>query len=521
MLDSKNILLDVGRGSAPDSTGVAENTQDPAAENPSAFSTVFGHAAATLKVAKSGNDLPPSAADKKPVAQTPSPDSSMISRTLKGGTSLIIGGDEPTDEGLVAFARAQGMDPDMLGLMTAKPHKVNQHEAQYQAAAANMPVDSGNSSNLTDHSRLQFSANLTETPSAVISARETDNKQISKPKGIANQLAMPALEKPLAISVEASQLVDRSVLRSGQLTSQPVKQELSIPKITSVDTGSKKIADPRVAGEVEKNLTIKAETLSSNDKLGGANKVLSPTASQDGASKLVIAPKIAEALIAKAKDRQHLPATKVEPIILSVDKAGLIPLPTSAAAGATGAVVAPIFVEGPTAATQTATLAEQVTDRQSDDPRQDLLRRQDDYMQLSRQLADALGKRLTAQIQQGSWRVEMDLHPKTLGRIEVQLEMKNGEIEARFLTANAATRDLINEGMPRLREAFQEHGTETAYVDVGTANQGFSDGKSTASEDADKGASDRLTAASDDIDGATENRHAGLASDEDGLNILV
>lgn len=142
-------------------------------------------------------------------------------------------------------------------------------------------------------------------------------------------------------------------------------------------------------------------------------------------------------------------------------------------------------------------------------------------MQLSRQLADALGKRLTAQIQQGSWRVEMDLHPKTLGRIEVQLEMKNGEIEARFLTANAATRDLINEGMPRLREAFQEHGTETAYVDVGTANQGFSDGKSTASEDADKGASDRLTAASDDIDGATENRHAGLASDEDGLNILV
>jgi flagellar hook-length control protein FliK len=75
--------------------------------------------------------------------------------------------------------------------------------------------------------------------------------------------------------------------------------------------------------------------------------------------------------------------------------------------------------------------------------------------------------------------------------------------------------------MPRLREAFQEHGTETAYVDVGTANQGFSDGKSTASEDADKGASDRLTAASDDIDGATENRHAGLASDEDGLNILV
>jgi hypothetical protein len=372
-----------------------------------------------------------------------------------------------------------------------------------QRVAPEVSANSGKASGLSD-------SHPAPPPESLLS-----DDVLNGPEGRTRQPSQSTVEVSEAAPLKINAIV------SEQLTSQPVKQELSIPKITSVDTGSKKIADPRVAGGIEKNLTIKAETLSSNDKLGGANNVLSPTASQDGASKLVIAPKIAEALIAKAKDRQHLPATKVEPIILSVDKAGLIPLPTSAAAGATGAVVAPIFVEGPTAATQTATLAEQVTDRQSDDPRQDLLRRQDDYMQLSRQLADALGKRLTAQIQQGSWRVEMDLHPKTLGRIEVQLEMKNGEIEARFLTANAATRDLINEGMPRLREAFQEHGTETAYVDVGTANQGFSDGKSTASEDADKGASDRLTAASDDIDGATENRHAGFASDEDGLNILV
>jgi flagellar hook-length control protein FliK len=152
----------------------------------------------------------------------------------------------------------------------------------------------------------------------------------------------------------------------------------------------------------------------------------------------------------------------------------------------------------------------------AEEARQEALRRQDDFSQLSRQLTDALGKRLTAQIQRGSWHVEMELHPKTLGRVEVQLEMKNGELEARFTAANATTRDLINEGMPRLREAFQEHGTETAYKDLGAANQGASDGKSTASDKADEA----LTPGqSSDIESDGSPTGRGLVAD--GLDILV
>ncbi len=552
MLDSKNILLDIGRGSTHDSVGAPENTQDPAAETPNAFSAVFGHAAATLKAAKSGNDLPPSPADKKPGAQASSPDSSLVSRTLRGGTSLIVGGDEPTDEGLIAFARAQGMDPDMLGLMSAKPHKIAEQHALYQAAAANMPT--GDTLGVIE-GRFSRAAAGAATPEAskLIDPSALQSEPLS-PGSIEPKIAAPEASRDLAI--HQPMVTAHSTPASGEKKLSEMRRLM--PDVASV-----------VTGKLEKNLYIKTETLSSNvklgsavetvsatvsqtgvnklviepkvaeafvglskdrkhlpainvestsrAKLGSADEMVSATVSQTGVNKLVIEPKVAEAFMKLAKDRQHLPATKVEPIILTADKAGVIPAPTVA----TGAVAGPVFVEGQTAVAQSATLAEQVTDRQPEDPRQDLLRRQDDYMQLSRQLADALGKRLTAQIQQGSWRVEMDLHPKTLGRIEVQLEMKNGEIEARFITANAATRDLINEGMPRLREAFQEYGTETAYVDVGTANQGFSDGKSTASEDAEKGASDGLTEASEDVDGATENRQTGLESDENGLNILV
>ena len=130
-----------------------------------------------------------------------------------------------------------------------------------------------------------------------------------------------------------------------------------------------------------------------------------------------------------------------------------------------------------------ANYSEKLTGDQTEDlGKQEALRRQDQYLDLSRRLTDALGKRLTAQINRGSWHVEMELHPRTLGRIEIQLEMKNGELEAQFNASRSATRDLIQEGLPRLRAELEQHGTESAYVAVGQQNQGNPDGKPTGSD---------------------------------------
>ena len=94
--------------------------------------------------------------------------------------------------------------------------------------------------------------------------------------------------------------------------------------------------------------------------------------------------------------------------------------------------------------------------------------------------------------------------------------MKNGELEARFIAANATTRDLINEGMPRLREAFQEHGTETAYRDLGAANQDASDGKPTVSHRAEDAITEGQSS-DPESDGPTTGQ--GLAAN--GLDVLV
>ncbi len=133
---------------------------------------------------------------------------------------------------------------------------------------------------------------------------------------------------------------------------------------------------------------------------------------------------------------------------------------------------------------------------------------------MSRRLAEALGQRLSAQISRGAWRVEMDLHPKSLGRIEIQLEMRNGELEANFNAANAATRELLQDSMPRLRDALEEHGMESAYIGLGLGNQTQSDGNPTAQNSASESAD------------LPEGEEAGTGEhterlDDNGLDVMV
>ena len=149
-----------------------------------------------------------------------------------------------------------------------------------------------------------------------------------------------------------------------------------------------------------------------------------------------------------------------------------------------------------------------------EDAAEQLLRRQDQQNQLSQRLSQVLGQRLSAQIELGSWRVEMDLHPASMGRIEVQLEMRNGELEANFLSSNAATREVLNESLHRLREMLEQFGTNSAYVGLGAGNKGQHDGNSAPG--AEMGSVD----AGDGNDPADSDSDRKPVSD-DGLDVMV
>ena len=587
MLDSKNLMLDLGRTPKSDKAGSVDQSNEASRENLGQFAQVFGDAAANLKAAKSGKDLPLSA-DSPDIAATDasiaSAESLFFSRTLKGGTELIVGGDEPSDEGLIAFARSQGMDPQALGLLTPANDDTG---ALSRPAALDLPQQLTGDNALSQEPGLDYQAPSLVAPQAsatiLPSPESLSGKALMAHAGDVNVLtaaaieAGPATQEPAkagfqaaipsekfltdgrrlvaahqgpvmadgeAAKVPASTqaglqaaipsekfLADRQrlaaahqgpVVADGEAAKVPVNvqsgqiQNLQATALRQPREGLPNGRSPDI-GIVKKNLHIKAETPLSNGKLAAADvQTIGAQVSQPEAGKMTVGRKVAEAFVKMHANRQHLPPTKLDAISL-VDSKGTT---VSAVIPATAAPIAAaaVFVEGnvSNAAANTSPSAELASEPSEEDSARDVMRRQDDYTQMSRQLAEALGKRLTAQIQQGSWRVEMDLHPRSLGRVEVQLEMKNGELEAHFVAANATTRDLINEGMPRLREAFQEYGTETAYVDVGLANQGGSDGKSTASEN-DAGA----VSAEQSADTEGESGSTSFNNLDDGLDILV
>ena len=581
MLDSKNIMLDIAEAPTTGPTGPAVHGQENIKADPAAksdpFSALMDEAAARLKAAKSGNAMPPSQPPKLQASET-SPQALLQSRTLKGGTTLIIGGAEPTDDGLIAFAQSQGMDPTALGLLagnlrgkigvgenTSLNKELNREQGAANdspaiitdPAAVNIPLQSlGQSSAIK--APIQASALTDKTAAAipVVTAEPklalpadkflSDQQRLQITQSLEPKNSSKALGSPLQMEslqridshkpIESPQQIDSPQLtkssqqiESPQLVKSPQhihspQQIAGTQKKTTAIAGEASAALKNPAPEITNTintLPIKPNSIITDAKLPAQAIAPGAQSEQPDAGKLTFGPNMADAFIKQHRERQGLPPSKLEAISLAQSKVAAVTSPTvivSAAPLAAGLAPAPLFNEGQAASSATAANlnSEPTADTAVEDHRQDALRRHDDFSQLSRQLTDALGKRLTAQIQRGSWHVEMELHPKTLGRVEVQLEMKNGELEARFIAANATTRDLINEGMPRLREAFQEHGTETAYMDLGAANQGASDGKPTASDKADEA----LTPGqSSDIESDGSPTGQGLVAD--GLDILV
>jgi len=88
------------------------------------------------------------------------------------------------------------------------------------------------------------------------------------------------------------------------------------------------------------------------------------------------------------------------------------------------------------------------------------------YEQLAQRLGQALGQRLQAQIERGEWKVQMQVDPVSLGRIDMELDMRSGGLDAVFRSDNQLTRDLIAQGLPRLRETLAHSGTAVANVCV-------------------------------------------------------
>ena len=104
------------------------------------------------------------------------------------------------------------------------------------------------------------------------------------------------------------------------------------------------------------------------------------------------------------------------------------------------------------------------------------------YDQLSDKLATEMAARMHKQLSDGQWKMKFGLRPAHLGGVEIQLEMKDGKLDAVFRAENAMTRDLLQNSTQRLRDALQNFGIHAGFVQVGQnggQNQQNASGNST------------------------------------------
>ena len=137
------------------------------------------------------------------------------------------------------------------------------------------------------------------------------------------------------------------------------------------------------------------------------------------------------------------------------------------------------------------------------------------FEKLSQKLATEMASRMNDQLNAGEWKMKFALKPASLGLVDVQLEMRDGQLSAQFQAENGLTKDLIQNGSARLKEALAELGMNNAYVSVRQDNRQSSQGGSGQSGQRQAAGDNRVTLGANGVGeeekAATPARHSNSA----------
>lgn len=77
-----------------------------------------------------------------------------------------------------------------------------------------------------------------------------------------------------------------------------------------------------------------------------------------------------------------------------------------------------------------------------------------------------LSSRVVWMAREGIQQAQLKLNPANLGPVEVKLQMNNEQASVTFIAHHAATRDALEQALPRLRDSMQENGMELVNAEV-------------------------------------------------------
>ncbi|PUE57955.1 hypothetical protein B9Z45_07650 [Limnohabitans sp. 2KL-17] len=144
--------------------------------------------------------------------------------------------------------------------------------------------------------------------------------------------------------------------------------------------------------------------------------------------------------------------------------------------------------------------------------------RSENIQNLAEKMGQAVGQRILSEIEKGQWHLKISLRPATLGHIEVEMRMRSGEMDAVFTAQNAVTRELLQDGMSKLKDTLSQVGMDVASVLVGDGQTQKRGGESTP------GQTGKSTNANTDDSKSTASQSVSaprMKMGEDGWDVLV
>ena len=433
MIDLENLFQNIEITSPSNKTRACRQGIIDLGDRGEAFKSIFQDRFESSIPAKSGNISPPDGAHHEAAER----------RSLNGGSELILGGAEPTEDSIAEFAAMQGIDPQVMAMIMGE---------SWDAKS-----DIGS---IAEGSTLEGS--LTSISTALLGQNTTEEVRSQVSQGTLSQLSnnghgLGSLSKGVALDLSTA-LASQNGAKDGE----KIQASRVLPQdyLGQVDNGG--IGRKPLREEAVFTLSGK-KTIQQPGKIDNKNLF---------------------------KNQEAIPSTKLyklEPINLGSDSVEILSDLYRRGSGGhiigTGAAFR-LDAQAGLVVNQSPDLradmtAKSLAEAQNNTDQDQLIRRQEHYLEVSRRLTEALGERLTAQITKGAWRVEMDLHPKSLGRIEIHLEMKNGDLEAYFNASQNGTRELLQESFSKLKDILAEHGIDSAYVGLGSGKKQNSDGNPT------------------------------------------
>jgi flagellar hook-length control protein FliK len=115
----------------------------------------------------------------------------------------------------------------------------------------------------------------------------------------------------------------------------------------------------------------------------------------------------------------------------------------------------------------------------------------------------------------------MKMNPANLGPVEVKLHVQNEQASVTFLAQNSATRDALEQALPKLRESFAENGIQLTHAEVGQQQQQQQRDDQAQQMQNSKNFTQASSQSDDIMAEADETIGSGAAIEDAGLSLYV